>query len=162
MQLLIQLDVDDLARGIGFYRHGLGLSLARTLSGGTVAEMLGGGAPIYLLAGRAASWPGSRGGAGRGPRRQWAPAQLDFVVAGLEAAIERALEAGAELEDWPQEFAWGRQALLSDPFGHGLCLIEWHAREHGTGPRPAVLAAPDRRPAGARRPAALSESAARA
>ncbi|MGO4328750.1 VOC family protein [Cupriavidus sp. 2TAF22] len=156
MQLLIQLDVDDLARGIGFYEQGLGLSLARTLSGGAVAEMLGGGAPIYLLGGRAASWPGSRGSASRTPRRQWTPAQLDFVVTDLEAAIERALEAGAELEDWPQDFAWGRQALLSDPFGHGLCLVEWNARgnEAGAGGRPVMAAMPAR--PGMARDAAMS------
>ncbi|WP_020202732.1 VOC family protein [Cupriavidus sp. WS] len=139
MQLLIQLDVDDLARGIGFYRRGLGLSLARTLSGGAVAEMRGGGAPIYLRAGRAAM-PGMRR-----PRRT--PARLDFVVADLEAAIERALAAGAELEDWPQDLPEGRCAMLCDPFGHGLCFVEWHGHDHASHHAPAAGRPPRRAPA---------------
>lgn len=125
MQLLINIDVDDLAHGIRFYQHGLGLRLARKLFDGSVAEMLGGGAPIYLLAKAPGTRPSTRADGRRDDRRHWTPAHLDFVVADLESAVERALEAGAELEDWPQDFAWGRQAMLSDPFGYGLCLIEW-------------------------------------
>ncbi|WP_416048813.1 VOC family protein [Cupriavidus basilensis] len=125
MQLLINIDVDDLAHGIRFYQHGLGLRLARKLFDGSVAEMLGGGAPIYLQAKAPGTRPSTRADGRRDDRRRWTPAHLDFVVADLECAVERALEAGAELEDWPQDFAWGRQATLSDPFGHGLCFIEW-------------------------------------
>ncbi|MDF3838676.1 VOC family protein [Cupriavidus basilensis] len=125
MQLLINIDVDDLARGIGFYQHGLGLRLARRLFDGSVAEMLGGNAPIYLLAKAPGSSPSKRADGRRDYRRHWTPVHLDFVVEDLESAIERALDAGAELEDWPQDFEWGRQAMLSDPFGHGLCFIEW-------------------------------------
>ena len=31
----------------------------------------------------------------------------------------------AKLEAEPETFQWGRQALMSDPFGNGFCLIEW-------------------------------------
>ena len=132
MELLINIDVDDLARGIDFYAQGLGLRLGRTLFDGSVAEMLGGNAPIYLLAKPAGTRPTTRAATRRDYRRHWTPVHLDFVVADLEQAIERALEAGAEIEDWPQEFAWGRQATLSDPFGHGLCFIEWKGQGYGT------------------------------
>ncbi|EHP39528.1 glyoxalase/bleomycin resistance protein/dioxygenase [Cupriavidus basilensis OR16] len=131
MQLLINIDVDDLAHGIGFYQHGLGLRLARKLFDGSVAEMLGGSAPIYLLAKTPGTRPSTRADGRRDYRRHWTPVHLDFVVNNLESAVERALEAGAELEDWPQEFAWGRQAMLSDPFGHGLCFIEWKGEGYG-------------------------------
>lgn len=131
MQLLINIDVDDLAHGIGFYQHGLGLRLARKLFDGSVAEMLGGGAPIYLLAKAPGTRPSARADSRRGDHRHRTPVHLDFVVADLESAVERALEAGAELEDWPQDFAWGRQAKLSDPFGHGLCFTEWKGEGYG-------------------------------
>ncbi|QYY33425.1 VOC family protein [Cupriavidus pinatubonensis] len=131
MQLLINVDVDDLPRGIGFYQEGLGLRLSRKLFDDTVAEMTGGATPIYLLVKPAGTRPTSRADTRRDYRRHWTPVHLDFVVDNLEAAIERALEAGAEIEDWPQEFDWGRQATLSDPFGHGLCFIEWKGDGYG-------------------------------
>ena len=31
----------------------------------------------------------------------------------------------AALEGAPSEHAYGRLALLSDPFGHGFCLLEF-------------------------------------
>ncbi len=135
MELLINIDVDDLARGIGFYEAGLGLRLNRTLFDGTVAEMHGACAPVYLLAkppGTAATTRASiQTILRRDYARHWTPVHLDFVVDQLEPAIERALAAGAELEDWPRDFDWGRQAMLSDPFGHGLCFIEWKGEGYG-------------------------------
>ena len=53
---------------------------------------------------------------------------LDFVVEGLEAAIARARAAGATLEGDLQTAAWGRLQQLADPFGHGLCLLEFSGR----------------------------------
>ena len=50
---------------------------------------------------------------------------MDFVVADVEAATEKAIAAGAKLEGPVQSFVWGRQACLSDPFGHGFCLLQW-------------------------------------
>ena len=53
---------------------------------------------------------------------------LDFVVPDLEAALKAALAAGASLEREPATHKWGKIALLADPFGHGLCLIEFIGR----------------------------------
>jgi predicted enzyme related to lactoylglutathione lyase len=131
MELLINIDVDDLEHGIGFYEAGLGLRLGRRLFDNSVAEMHGACAPIYLLAKEAGTVATARADARRDYARHWTPVHLDFVVENLEAAIERALGAGAEIEDWPQDFDWGRQARLSDPFGHGLCFIEWRGRGYG-------------------------------
>ncbi|WP_454055943.1 VOC family protein [Cupriavidus sp. Marseille-Q8015] len=128
MELLINIDVDDLARAVDFYTRALGLQPGRRLFDGTVAEMLGACAPIYLLAKAPGSLASARADARRSYARHWTPVHLDLVVADLDAAIERALVAGAEIEDWPQIFDWGRQARLSDPFGHGLCLIEWRGQ----------------------------------
>ncbi len=131
MELLINIDVDDLPRGIGFYQEGLGLRLSRKLFDDTVAEMTGGATPIYLLAKPPGTRPTSRADTRRDYRRHWTPVHLDFVVDNLEAAIERALEAGAEIEDWPQEFDWGRQATLSDRSGMGFVLLSGRVRDMG-------------------------------
>lgn len=60
--------------------------------------------------------------------RHWTPVHLDFVVPDLDAAIDRARLAGATLEGAPTTHAYGRLALLADPFGHGFCLIEFTGR----------------------------------
>ena len=50
MKLLVNIDVDDLEKGITFYQSAFGLRLGRRLFGGTVAEMVGASSyNIYLL-----------------------------------------------------------------------------------------------------------------
>jgi uncharacterized glyoxalase superfamily protein PhnB len=53
---------------------------------------------------------------------------LDFVVGELEAAVSRAVDAGAAIEGAIQTHKWGRSAHLADPFGHGICFIEFLGR----------------------------------
>lgn len=122
IRLLINLDVDDLERGVSFYTSALGLTLGRRF-GGAGVELLGAEAPIYLLA-KAAGSEGAPG-APRSYARHWTPLHLDIVVADLDAAIARATAAGAVLESSAATTAWGRIAMLADPFGHGFCLIEF-------------------------------------
>jgi catechol 2,3-dioxygenase-like lactoylglutathione lyase family enzyme len=126
--LVVDVDVDDLEKGIEFYRRGLGLRLGRRLFGDTVAELLGARVPIYLLAKPAGSAASARGAALRDYRRHWTPVHLDFAVPDLEAAVRRAEDAGATLEERVEGWAWGRVAILSDPFGHGFCLIQFTAQ----------------------------------
>jgi predicted enzyme related to lactoylglutathione lyase len=61
-------------------------------------------------------------------QRHWTPLHLDFVVKRIGPAVDRAVQAGAKLEKGPESFAWGSLATLSDPFGHGICLVEWKGR----------------------------------
>lgn len=42
--------------------------------------------------------------------------------------LERGQAAGARLEGAIQEASWGRMAILADPFGNGLCLIQFAGR----------------------------------
>lgn len=49
---------------------------------------------------------------------------LDFVVQDIDAALRRALEAGARQESEISHHAYGKLVLLHDPFGHGVCLLE--------------------------------------
>ena len=53
---------------------------------------------------------------------------LDFVVPDLDAALKRAMAAGATVERQPTEHAYGRLALLADPFGNGFCLLQFTGR----------------------------------
>jgi len=49
-------------------------------------------------------------------------------VPDLEASVERAVSAGARLERPVVVRKRGRMANLADPFGHGLCLLEFQGR----------------------------------
>ncbi|MDD0841391.1 VOC family protein [Pseudomonas sp. Gutcm_11s] len=126
MQLLINIDVDDLERATRFYTSAFELTPGRRL-GPEVIELLGGNAPIYLLAKAAGSRASPHSGQMRDYARHWTPLHLDWVVADVDAALARALAAGAILEQ-RQEHAWGRLALLADPFGHGFCLLQFIGR----------------------------------
>jgi predicted enzyme related to lactoylglutathione lyase len=124
MQLLVNLDVPDLDRGIVFYTQAFELELTRRL-GSAVAELAGGGLRVYLLAKKGGTPATMPGGATRDYERHWTPVHLDVVVEDLDVALERALAAGAQLERPAKAHAWGRIAMLADPFGHGFCLIQF-------------------------------------
>ena len=70
-------------------------------------------------------------GAGESLRRydrHWTPVHLDVVVEDLEAALSRALAAGAGAETEIRTEARGKIVVLADPFGHGICRIEFLGR----------------------------------
>jgi hypothetical protein len=46
----------------------------------------------------------------------------------LDTAVQRAQAAGATLETKTEAQEWGRLALMADPFGHGLCLLQFIGR----------------------------------
>lgn len=125
MELLVNIDVDNVDGAIQFYERAVGLRLGRRLFEGTVAEMLGATSPLYLMTKQAGSSPSARTAQLRDYQRHWTPVHLDFIVSDLDAAVARALSAGATLEGPLSTFTWGRQACLSDPFGNGLCLVQW-------------------------------------
>ncbi|UDG75057.1 GNAT family N-acetyltransferase [Achromobacter sp. 77] len=130
MRILVNIDVPDLEHAIGFYQAAFGLTLNRRL-GATGAELLGADAPIYLLE-KAAGTPAA--GAVRQPRdyaRHWTPVHLDVVVDDVDSAVARAVAAGARLEDPPATHAWGRIAHLADPYGHGICILQFLGRGYG-------------------------------
>jgi predicted enzyme related to lactoylglutathione lyase len=129
--IVITIDVDDLERAIAFYSLGLGLRLERRLFDDTVAELLGASSPIHLSLKSAGTLPTALGPAPRDYGRHWTPVHLDFVVDDVERATHRAIAAGAGLEGDIQTFPWGRMANLSDPFGHGLCIIQLVGRGYG-------------------------------
>ena len=125
--LLVNIDVPDIERGVAFYTAALELRIGRRLGRGFV-ELLGGEAPIYLLEKAAGTSIGPAGGDRRRYERHWSPVHLDIVVGDLDAAIARAVAAGAVREGETCDAPYGRLAMFADPFGHGFCLIEFNDR----------------------------------
>lgn len=127
MQLIVNIDVDDLEKAITFYERALGLRLGRRLLAGSVAEMLGASSTIYLLQKPPGSVPALNTSQLRDFRRHWTPIHLDIVVDDIDAAVRCAKDAGARMEADVQAYDWGTIATLSDPFGHGFCLLKMSA-----------------------------------
>ena len=125
MKLLLNIDVPDLAAAEAFYIAAFGLAPARRF-GEDVVELTGAPVPLYLLRKAADSAAGAP--ADRHYTRHWTPLHCDVVVDDLEAALARALSAGAIGEGAIREAAWGRIVQLADPFGHGWCLLEFRGR----------------------------------
>ena len=125
MAMLVNIDVEDLDTAIQFYQNAIGLKLQRRLFDSTVAEMAGVSSLVYLVQKRRDSSPSRDTDQVRDYRRHWTPVHLDFVVPELQAAVDRAVRAGAKIEGGVQVFSWGRMATMSDPFGNGLCLVQW-------------------------------------
>ena len=124
MPLLVNVDVPDLERALAFYTQALGLTVGRRF-GPDFAELLGAGAPIYLLVKPAGTHPFRGAAETRTYARHWSPVHLDFVVDDIEAAAARARAAGATEEDPITEHAYGRLAMFADPFGNGFCLLQF-------------------------------------
>jgi predicted enzyme related to lactoylglutathione lyase len=127
MQALINIDVDDLEKAIGFYETAFGLKVSRRI-GVHVVELLGSSAPIYLLAKGSDTAASNTTPQRRSYDRHWTPVHLDFVVEEIESAVRRAVDAGALLEKAVSTRQWGKLALMSDPFGHGFCFVEFIGR----------------------------------
>jgi catechol 2,3-dioxygenase-like lactoylglutathione lyase family enzyme len=126
-ELLVNVDVDDLDRGIDFYVRGLGLKIGRRFGQGAV-ELLGASSPIFLLVNRAGSPPFAGAARPRDYGRHWTPVHLDLAVEDVEAAVARARTAGARLEGGIEKRAWGLLARMADPFGHGFCLLQFQGK----------------------------------
>ena len=126
MSFLVNVDVDDLERGTRFYCEALGLRVGRRFDGWI--ELVGGAAPIYLLPKAAGTPVSPKATQRRDYARHWTPVHLDFVVPNIDAALKRALAAGATLERDVTTHAYGKLALLADPFGNGFCLLEFTGR----------------------------------
>ena len=134
MDLLINIDVPDVARAERFYVEAFGLTPARRF-GADGVELSGWASPVYLLA-KADGTVGA-GHQRRRYQRHWSPVHLDVVVDDIEAALARAVAAGATPEGEIRTDAWGRIVTLADPFGHGLCLIQFLGRGYDEVATPA-------------------------
>lgn len=125
--MLVNIDVDDIKKAIDFYGAAFGLKVGRRF-GDFGAEMIGGKVPIYLLVKDAGTPAGKAVPQPRDYQRHWTPVHLDFVVDDIEAAVERAISAGAQLEKPITTSQWGKLAVMADPFGHGFCFVQFIGR----------------------------------
>ena len=125
MNLLLNIDVPDLPAAERFYGEAFGLRRGRRF-GDDALEMLGAEVAIYLLH-KGAGTPAAEASM-RDYTRHWSPLHCDVVVEDLDAALIRAVAAGAIQEGAAREAGWGRIVQLADPFGHGWCLVQFVGR----------------------------------
>jgi predicted enzyme related to lactoylglutathione lyase len=127
MQVLVNVDVDDLDKATRFYQVAFGLKIGRRF-GANGVEMLGSCAPIYLLVKAAGTFAAGVTTQRRNYDRHWTPVHLDFVVEEIDSAVRQAMDAGARAESPVSTHAWGRLALMADPFGNGFCFVQFFGR----------------------------------
>jgi lactoylglutathione lyase len=125
MQLLVNIDVADLAGAERFYGAAFGLAAVRRF-GDDGVELGGAQVPVFLL--RKPQGSTAAAGSERDYARHWTPIHCDVVVDDLDAALVRAIAAGAVQEGVTREAAWGRIVQIADPFGHGWCLLQFQGR----------------------------------
>jgi lactoylglutathione lyase len=127
IQLLVNIDVPDLDAATTFYVEAFGFRVGRRLDSAGV-ELLGAGVPLYLLSKPTGSPAAETTSGARTYHRHWTPVHLDLAVPDVEMVRARALAAGATAEGEISDHVWGRMARLADPYGHGVCLIEFRGR----------------------------------
>ncbi len=127
MDMLVNIDVDDLEKAVAFYGTAFDLRIGRRL-GNDCVEMIGSSVPIYLLAKEADSAATKAAAQVRNYERHWTPTHLDFVVDDIESAVNKAILAGANVEQPIAAHVWGKLAGLADPFGHGFCFVQFVGR----------------------------------
>jgi predicted enzyme related to lactoylglutathione lyase len=124
MTCLVNIDVDDIEKGVDFYGSVFGLKVGRRF-GDLGVELLGSSAPIYLLAKAEGTAAAETTTQRRTYARHWTPVHLDFVVEDIDSAVAKAVAAGARLEEPIATHPWGKLAPMADPFGHGFCFIQF-------------------------------------
>lgn len=122
--LLINIDVPDIERAVAFYTTALPLTVGRKFDSEFI-ELVGLPSPIYLLKKDPGTIPFPEGKDERSYDRHWCPVHLDFVVEDIEETRRKLLKAGAEEESPVSRVPYGKISMYRDPFGHGLCLIQF-------------------------------------
>src|SRR5574342_905074 len=93
----VSVDVPDLADGIRFYASAFGFAKSAEPFPGVVM-LRAGDAELWLLEKRAGSQPSVRTRETRRYERHWTPVHMDFHVDDLQAALAKAVAAGATRE----------------------------------------------------------------
>jgi catechol 2,3-dioxygenase-like lactoylglutathione lyase family enzyme len=99
----VQIPVPDLDAGLRFYRDGLGLELKWRHA--TQAGLRLGDSELVLQTER----PGP---------------EVDFLVDSAEDATRRVVSLGGALLSGPEDIPVGRVAVVADPFGNPLVLLD--------------------------------------
>jgi uncharacterized glyoxalase superfamily protein PhnB len=123
LTLSVSVDVPSLADGIAFYGKAFGFEVSATPVPGVAVLKLG-SASLCLLEKKEGTRPSPHTAETRRYGRHWTPVHLDLHVSDLDAALARAIAAGARQEQVFRNAKHGSAAFCSDPFGHGFCLIQ--------------------------------------
>jgi len=116
------IDVPDLEEGKRFYRAALGLK-EEPSPVPNVVVLSAENVRICLLKKDEGSQPSPTTTDRRTYRRHWTPVHLDFRVAEISTALQRAIKAGAVVESDVQSDEYGSWVPCADPFGNGFCFI---------------------------------------
>jgi predicted enzyme related to lactoylglutathione lyase len=127
MEMMLNIDVPDMAQAESFYCMAFGLAPGRRF-GGDMLELRGSSLLIYLLKKAPGTQPIPGGIQPRHYERHWCPVHFDIVVPDIVAAAAQVLAAGAVQEKPIKHANWGKLGLFADPFGHGFCLVEFVGR----------------------------------
>jgi uncharacterized glyoxalase superfamily protein PhnB len=126
VSVIVNIDVPDIGKALKFYEDGLGFVAIRTLFDGAVAELAADATKIYLIEQDPGSTAVPDSAISRSYAPHWTPVHLDVVVLDIETALAKALAAGATVSGGIRTHEWGKLAPIRDPFGHGVCLIQFH------------------------------------
>ena len=124
MKYTISIDVPNIEEGIAFYSKVFGFK-AKSRPVPTYTILISGDAQIGILEKPEGSSPAPGTDDVRKYSRHWTPVHVDFYVTDFVTTLEKAIEAGASIE---QKFESGEGhpsvAFCCDPFGNGFCIIE--------------------------------------
>lgn len=126
--LIVNIDVPDLDNARSFYQAAFGFEFQRTLFNGTVVELRFNDTAIYLIEQKDGTTAVANSAIQRSYANHWTPVHLDIVVEDLDVARAKAVAAGATPSTAVSVNDWGKLAPLRDPFGHGICLLEFTGR----------------------------------
>ena len=101
----VQLPVPDLEAGLAFYRDRLGHELLWRSQTAAALRLSGGDAELVLQTQR--------------PRPE-----VDFLVDSVDQAATRLVEAGGSVLVEPSDIPVGRVAVVADPFGNPLTIVD--------------------------------------
>lgn len=127
MDILVNIDVENMAAAKQFYTSALDLKVGREFDKSFV-ELVGASSRIYLLQKAEGTAPIPRHDPVRDYDRHWTPVHIDFVIDNIEKYVQRAHDAGATIESEIKTEAYGKIAYCGDPFGNGFCLLQFTGR----------------------------------
>jgi catechol 2,3-dioxygenase-like lactoylglutathione lyase family enzyme len=111
----VQLPVPDLDEGLAFYRSRLGHELLWRSQTAAGLRLPDGDAELVLQV--------------RDPRPE-----VDFLVDGVDQAVARLVATGARVLAEPADIPVGRVAVVADPFGNPLTVVDLSKGRYRTGP----------------------------
>lgn len=122
MHYSVTIDVPNLAEGLRFYGAVFGFEeIARPVPG--YAVLRAGEARLGLMEREAGTSPAPGSPDKRRYSRHWTPVHMDFHVVDFATCYQAALAHGAKSEELFERPNRPPVAFMSDPFGHGFCLI---------------------------------------